>query len=460
MAVDALSALDGRYGDVLSDWRLLFSESALIKHRVRVEIKWLLHLLDHLPSAPSLTVSQRRQLAALAEDFSADDVLEVKSIERQLNHDVKAVEVFLGDRLAAISADTSLRALLHFGCTSEDINNLSWMLMLAEGRRAILLPALQELIESLRSLAQQTAALPMLSRTHGQPASPTTMGKELGNFVVRLERQYRHIKRQTLAGKMNGAVGNYNAHVVACPELDWPAVSRDFVSGCLQLEWNPYSTQIEPHDQLIELCDAVARLNTVLLDCCRDLWSYISRDYFVLRLSAAEVGSSTMPHKVNPIDFENAEGNLGIANALLGHFADKLPVSRLQRDLSDSTVLRNLGTALGHALLAWRSARRGLLRLQPAPQVMQAELEQHWEVLAEAIQSVLRVSGCADAYEQLRAFSRGRQLGAEELREFVQGLDLPEDMCTRLLELSPSTYIGLAPKLARSATRRPRSVKR
>ena len=455
-AVDALSPLDGRYGAALADWRALFSEGALMRQRVRVEVEWLLHLLDHLPGAPTVTAAQRRRVAALADHFGDGEAREVKAIERRLNHDVKAVELFLRDRLAAIDGAAPLVPLVHFGCTSEDINNLSWMLMLAEGRRRVLLPALAELLGALRSLARESAALPMLSRTHGQAASPTTMGKELANFVARLERQRRHIQRQPLAGKMNGAVGNYNAHVVAYPELDWPAVSRAFVSERLQLEWNPYSTQIEPHDHLVEFCDAVARHNTVLLDCCRDLWTYVSRDYFVLSAEADEVGSSTMPHKVNPIDFENAEGNLGLANALLRHFADKLPVSRQQRDLSDSTVMRNVGVALGHALLAWRAARRGLARLAPAPEVMRAELDRHWEVLAEAVQSVLRASGCEDAYERLRDFSRGRTIGAEELREFVRALDLPEDARARLLALSPATYIGLAPQLARAAARQSR----
>ncbi len=454
--MDALSPLDGRYSSALADWRALFNETALMRQRVHVEIQWLLHLQSRLPDAPSLSPAIQGQLTALTDRFGDEEAHEIKAIERRVKHDVKAVELFLRSRLEAINGAAPLVPLVHFGCTSEDINNLSWMLMLAEGRRSVLLPALAELLEALRTLARETAALPMLSRTHGQAASPTTMGKELANFVVRLERQRRQLEQQTLSGKMNGAVGNYNAHMIACPELDWPAVSRSFVSERLQLAWNPYSTQIENHDQLIEFCDTTARLNTVLLDCCRDLWSYISHDYFRLRTAPDEVGSSTMPHKLNPIDFENAEGNLGLANALFRHFADKLPVSRLQRDLSDSTVMRNIGVALGHSLLAWRSTQRGLARLEAAPQQMREELEQHWEVLTEAVQSVLRLAGQPDAYERLRNFSQGRRLSAEALREFVRSLDLPADARQRLLALSPATYIGLAPKLARQASRRPR----
>ncbi|HET6396640.1 MAG TPA: adenylosuccinate lyase, partial [Pseudoxanthomonas sp.] len=388
------------------------------------------------------------RLRALADGFSVADAARVKEIERTTNHDVKAVEYFIKERLRDDAELGPALEFVHFACTSEDINNLSYALMLRQARDAVLLPSLDGIVAALRTLAQEQAARPMLSRTHGQTASPTTLGKEIANVVARLERQRRQIAAVELTGKINGAVGNYNAHAIAYPELDWPAFARRFVEG-LGLPFNPYTTQIEPHDNIAELGDAVRRANTVLIDLARDVWGYISLGYFKQKLKEGEIGSSTMPHKVNPIDFENAEGNLGLANALFEHFSAKLPISRWQRDLTDSTVLRALGTAFGHTQVALDSLAKGLGKLSVNPERLAADLDAAWEVLAEAVQTVMRRHGLPNPYEQLKALTRGQGIDAEAMRGFIASLDLPEDARARLAALTPAGYTGLAEKLAR-----------
>jgi adenylosuccinate lyase len=445
----ALSPLDGRYAGKVDALRPIFSEFGLIRARVRVEVEWLLALGDEpgiVELAPFSAAGSGR-LRALAKDFSTADAARVKEIERTTNHDVKAVEYLIKERL---SGDTELGPALefvHFACTSEDINNLSYALMLNEARGAVLLPTLDGLIERLRSMAHAHAALPMLSRTHGQTASPTTVGKELANVVARLARQRDVLAALRMPGKINGAVGNYNAHLAAYPDVDWAAFSQRFVTS-LGLDWQPYTTQIEPHDGIAELCDAHKRIDTICIDLCRDIWGYISLGYFKQAVKAGEVGSSTMPHKVNPIDFENAEGNFGIANALFEHFAAKLPISRWQRDLTDSTVLRALGTAFGHALVGFEALARGLGKLSVNPERLSADLDAAWEVLAEAVQTVMRRHGLPNPYEQLKALTRGQGIDATAMRDFVESLDLPADARQRLRELTPATYSGLAAKLA------------
>jgi adenylosuccinate lyase len=447
----ALSPLDGRYADKCADLASLFSEAALIGYRVRVEARWFSQLASsgHFRALGQLPSSLASRVDALAKGVDESGVRRVKEIERETNHDVKAVEYFLREQFAVAGATPAQLEFVHFACTSEDINNLSYAMMLADARSQVVLPLLGEVTERLAGLAGSYAAVGMLSRTHGQPATPTTLGKEAANFVVRLRRAGAALARVELLGKFNGAVGNFNAHVAAAPQVDWRAESRQLIQG-LGLGPNEYSTQIEPHDWIAEYCDALARADTILIDLCRDLWGYVSLGYFQQRPVAGETGSSTMPHKVNPIDFENAEGNAGVANALLRHFSDKLPVSRWQRDLSDSTVLRNLGVALGHSALAWRSALRGLDRIEPDCARMAADLDAHWEVLAEAIQTVMRASGIAGAYEKLKEFTRGRQITAPELHAFISRLGLPEDARQRLESLTPATYTGLAEALARA----------
>jgi adenylosuccinate lyase len=448
--LNAISPIDGRYVDKAAELRPLFSERGLIRQRVRIESLWLKSLsaepgiaeLRGLPSE-ALTV-----LDALAASLTEAEAAEIKAIERDTNHDVKAVEYFVKKRLQDVPAWRTRCEFVHFACTSEDINNLSYALMLKEARDQVLLPRLDALTTRLRNLAHANAAVPMLSRTHGQPATPTTLGKEIANFTHRLIQQRARFAAVAVAGKINGAVGNFNAHVVAYPQVDWPRLAQRFVES-LGLLWNPYTTQIEPHDWMAEYFDALARLNTVLIDLCRDMWGYISLGYFRQRVVAGEVGSSTMPHKVNPIDFENAEGNLGLANALLRFFADKLPVSRWQRDLTDSTVLRNVGVAVGHALIAWRSIERGLERVDVDAARLAADLDANWELLAEPIQTVMRRFGVENAYEQLKALTRGQRIDAASLRQFVATLDIPEDARRTLLELSPATYLGLAEQFAR-----------
>jgi adenylosuccinate lyase len=447
----ALSPLDGRYAGKCDALRPIFSEFGLIHARVRVEVEWLLALAAEpgIVELAPFSAGAAARLRKLADDFSVDDATRVKAIERTTNHDVKAVEYFLKERLQGDAELGPALEFVHFACTSEDINNLSYALMLAHARSAVLLPALDKLGESLRALAHAHAALPMLSRTHGQTASPTTVGKELANTLARLERQVTQIAQVPMLGKINGAVGNYNAHVVAYPEVDWPAFARRFVES-LDLVFNPYTTQIEPHDFIAELCDAQRRTNTLLIDLCRDVWGYISLGYFRQSVKAGEVGSSTMPHKVNPIDFENAEGNFGIANALLGHFSEKLPLSRWQRDLADSTVLRALGTAFGHSLIAVDALLRGLGKLAANSDRLAADLDAAWEVLAEPVQTVMRRYGLPNPYEQLKALTRGQGITEAAMREFIGGLDLPEDAKQRLLALTPGAYTGLAESLAKN----------
>ena len=446
----ALSPLDGRYARKVDALRPIFSEFGLIRTRVRVEVEWLLALaaepgIVELPPVPGEAAARLRALAA---ELSIADAARVKDIERTTNHDVKAVEYLIKERLKGDSELGPALEFVHFACTSEDINNLSYALMLDEARGAILLPKLDELIEKLRTMAHAHAALPMLARTHGQTASPTTVGKEFANVVARLDRQRQVLAALPMPGKINGAVGNYNAHVAAYPDIDWPAFSQRFVQA-LGLDWQPYTTQIEPHDGIAELCDVQKRIDTIAIDLCRDVWGYISLGYFKQTVKAGEVGSSTMPHKVNPIDFENAEGNFGIANALLEHFAAKLPISRFQRDLTDSTVLRALGTAFGHALVGFDALLRGLDKLDIDPERLVADLDAAWEVLAEAVQTVMRRHGLPNPYEQLKALTRGHGITQASMREFIATLELPAGTKRHLLQLTPANYTGLAERLAK-----------
>jgi len=448
--LSALSPLDGRYHKQLEPLRNCFSEAALFRHRVAIEIRWLLALAGDPAIAEIKPFSKdtNQALERLIKGFSDEDADQVKAIEAETNHDVKAIEYWLKQRLAGNPEGARVAGFVHFACTSEDINNLAYGLMLKEGRDRVLLPALDRVIETLVAMAKSLADAAMLSRTHGQPASPTTLGKELANFAHRLRRARRAVASVSLAGKINGAVGNYNAHVAAYPGFDWEGFARRFVEA-LGLEFNPYTIQIEPHDSFAEQFDAIARANTILLDLDRDIWGYVSLGYFRQRTKAGEIGSSTMPHKVNPIDFENSEGNLGIANALLRHLSEKLPVSRWQRDLSDSTVLRNVGVALGHSLLAYESCLKGLANLEADPARMLEDLEANWEVLAEAVQTVMRRYGLPDPYEQLKALTRGKRVDGEAMRSFIRGLALPEPDKARLLKLTPATYTGKAAELAR-----------
>ena len=446
----ALSPLDGRYAAKVDALRPVFSEYGLIRARVRVEVEWLLALAAE-PGVVELAPfpgADAARLRALADAFTPADAARVKDIERTTNHDVKAVEYFIKERLKDAAGLSAALEFVHFACTSEDINNLAYALMLSEGRDRIMLPALDSLIDTLRAMAHDHAALPMLSRTHGQTASPTTLGKELANVVARLLRQRDVLAAVPMPGKANGAVGNYNAHLAAYPYVDWQEFSRGLVES-LGLAWQPYTTQIEPHDGIAELCDAMKRIDTILVDLCRDTWGYVSLGYFRQSVKAGEVGSSTMPHKVNPIDFENAEGNFGIANALFEHFAAKLPVSRWQRDLSDSTVLRALGTAFGHALVGFDALQRGLGKLTANPERIGADLDASWEVLAEAVQTVMRRHGLPNPYEQLKALTRGHGITEATMREFIAGLALPDDARQQLLALTPASYTGLAAQLAR-----------
>src|SRR6266850_846536 len=446
----ALSPLDGRYAKTLDPLRVYFSEQALIGYRIRIELEWLQALASERsirelkPFSPKTLGAFRR----LVSGFAGRDAEHIKNIEAETNHDVKAIEYWLRSKLGTNKEAQSALEFVHFGCTSEDINNLSYALMLRDSRDRVMLPRLDALIEALRALARRHASVPMLARTHGQPATPTTLGKEMANFAHRLARARERIAAVPVLGKVNGAVGNYNAHLVAYPDFDWERFCRRFVEH-LGLEFNAYTTQIEPHDWMAELLDAYARANSVLLDLDRDVWGYISLGYFSQKVKAGEVGSSTMPHKVNPIDFENSEGNTGIANALLRHLADKLPVSRWQRDLSDSTASRNIGTALGHTLLAYAAAQRGLGKLQVESRRLAADLDENWEVLAEAVQQVMRRHGVADAYEKLKAISRGKRLERHTLAQFVKSLPIPPEAKKRLLALTPARYTGLAAELAR-----------
>ena len=446
----AVSPVDGRYGNKTEPLRKIFSEYGLIRYRVIVEVRWLQALAGNpqISEVPPFSKQANERLETIISDFGTDDAGRVKEIERTTNHDVKAVEYFLKEKIADNPELEAVSEFIHFACTSEDINNLCHALMLRDGRNSVLLPELQQVIDAVREMAQEHAALPMLSRTHGQPASPSTIGKEMANVVARLERQKVQISGVPLLGKINGAVGNYNAHLSAYPEIDWPLFARNFVES-LGLEWNPYTTQIEPHDYIAELFDGISRVNTIMIDYCRDIWGYISTGYFRQKTKAGEVGSSTMPHKVNPIDFENAEGNFGIANALFGHLSAKLPVSRWQRDLTDSTVLRNLGVGIGHTTIALQSLLRGIGKLEADAERLVRDLDANWEVLAEPIQTVMRRYGIEKPYEKLKELTRGQRITPEQLATFIEGLDIPESAKQSLLQLKPATYTGNAEEQAR-----------
>lgn len=444
-SLTAISPVDGRYGNKVTVFREIFSEYGLIRNRVKVEVRWLQQLAAHpdITEVPALSASARDALDQLVENFSLEDAEAIKSIERTTNHDVKAVEYFIKDKIAPIDELQAITEFVHFACTSEDINNLSHALMLREGLDDGLLPAMDRIVERLTELAHEHAEQPMLSRTHGQTASPTTVGKELANVVHRLNRQLRQVRSVELLGKINGAVGNYNAHLSAYPSVDWAANAKAFVEG-LGLSWNPYTTQIEPHDYIAELFDAIARFNTILIDLDRDIWGYISLGYFKQKTVAGEIGSSTMPHKVNPIDFENSEGNLGIANAIMEHLGRKLPVSRWQRDLTDSTVLRNLGVGFAHSLIAYEATLKGLGKLEVNPARLAADLDNAWEVLAEPIQTVMRRYNIEKPYEKLKELTRGKDMSPELIRDFVQNLDIPQTAKDELMALSPAAYTGNA----------------
>ena len=449
--LSAVSPVDGRYGEKTAGLRDVFSEFGLIKRRVLVEIRWLQCLAAHpgIEEVPSLSAVSNAVLEEILETFGEADAQRIKDIEATTNHDVKAVEYFIKERFDGHAELEAVSEFVHFACTSEDINNLSHALMLRDGVRDVLLPVMTGICEALAKLARDTADNPMLSRTHGQTASPTTMGKEIANVVARLRRQLNLLEQSEFLGKINGAVGNYNAHFAAYPEVDWQANAQAFVSS-LGLEWNPYTTQIEPHDYMAELFDAIARFNTILIDFDRDIWGYISLGYFKQKTVAGEVGSSTMPHKVNPIDFENSDGNLGLANAVLQHLSAKLPISRWQRDLTDSTALRNMGVGVAYSLIAYQASLKGIGKLQLNEGRLRADLDASWEVLAEPIQTVMRRYGIEQPYEKLKELTRGQDMNQEVIQAFVAGLDLPEDARQALLALLPETYIGNAVSQARA----------
>ena len=449
-ALTAISPIDGRYADKTFELRAIFSEFGLIRYRLLVEIRWLQALAasPDIPEIPSLGERANERLERVVTSFRFEDAQRVKAIEATTNHDVKAVEYFLKEQIAGEAELEGIAEFIHFGCTSEDINNLCYGLMLCEARQKTLLPYVDQIIDSLTELARRYADLAMLSRTHGQAASPTTVGKEIANFVHRLGRQRQQLAAVEVLGKMNGAVGNFNAHLAAYPDADWPRLSEQLVRT-LGLTPNPYTTQIEPHDYMAEYFAAVSRINVILTDLCRDLWGYISLGYFRQKTIDGEVGSSTMPHKVNPIDFENAEGNLGLANALLGHLTSKLPISRWQRDLTDSTVLRNLGVGVAHSVIGYQSILRGLSKLEADQARLSADLDANWEVLTEAIQTVMRRHGIPKPYEQLKSLSRGKRLDANAIRAFVRDLEIPEADKQRLLALTPAEYLGNAAQRAR-----------
>ena len=448
--LSALSPTDGRYADKVEGLRDIFSEYGLLSYRVLIEVRWLQWLADEptIGDLPPLSPVMKDVLNHIVDDFALDDAERIKAIEVKTNHDVKAVEYFIREQLGDGPETRKVKDFLHFACTSEDINNIAYGLMLRTARSDVLLPAMREVLTRLKSMAREHAGRAMLSRTHGQTASPTTLGKEMANFASRLDRAQRQFQSVEIRGKFNGAVGNFNAHVVAYPEADWPRISQAFVES-LGLDPNPYTTQIEPHDWTAEYAHALMRYNTILIDLCRDVWGYVSLGYFRQQAAKDEVGSSTMPHKVNPIDFENAEGNLGVANALLAHFADKLPVSRWQRDLSDSTVQRNLGVSLGYVLIALRSLRQGLDKLQVDDAALAADVDAAWEVLAEAVQTVMRRCGVPEPYEKLKAVTRGRAVTRDTLHSFIDSLDIPAAEKTRLLALVPGAYTGLAGDMAK-----------
>jgi len=450
--ITALTSLDGRYASKVGELRPIFSEYGLIRYRSLVEVEWLKALANesNIAEVPSFSAETVSQLDEIITDFSVASAERVKEIESTTNHDVKAVEYFLKEQSKGIDEVAAISEFFHFACTSEDINNLSYALMLKDARDQVVVPQFQTVIDAIQALAAEYQDIPMLARTHGQPASPTTMGKEMRNVVARLEKQLETIKQVEILGKINGATGNYNAHIEAYPEVDWPQFSQNFVTS-LGLTWNPLTTQIEPHDYMAELYHAISRFNTIMLDFNRDIWSYIAIGYFKQKTVAGEVGSSTMPHKVNPIDFENSEGNIGLANAMLEHLAAKLPVSRWQRDLTDSTVQRNIGTAFGFTLLAMASCLKGIGKLDINTQQLAKDLDENWAILGEAIQTVMRRYSIPEPYEKLKALTRGNDnIGQTELQTFVDGLELPADVKARLREMTPGAYIGLAKELTQS----------
>lgn len=444
-SLTAVSPIDGRYGDKVSALRTIFSEFGLLKFRVQVEVRWLQKLAAtaQIKEVPSFDANAIAYLDEIVANFCEKDAMRIKEIERTTNHDVKAVEYFLKEKVAHIPALHAVSEFIHFACTSEDINNLSHALMLKTAREEVLLPQWRQIIDKVKAMAHEYRTLPLLSRTHGQPATPSTIGKEFANVAYRLERQFRQLEQVEILGKINGAVGNYNAHIAAYPEVNWHEFSETFVTS-LGIQWNPFTTQIEPHDYIAELFDCVARFNTIVLDFDRDIWGYVALNHFKQKTIAGEIGSSTMPHKVNPIDFENSEGNLGLANAVLGHLASKLPVSRWQRDLTDSTVLRNLGVGLGYALIAYQSTMKGLNKLEVNEQHLLDELDQNWEVLAEPIQTVMRRYGIEKPYEKLKELTRGKRVTAEGMKQFIDALELPESEKERLKAMTPANYIGYA----------------
>ncbi|MDP7592002.1 MAG: adenylosuccinate lyase [Litorilituus sp.] len=444
-ALTAISPVDGRYGSKTSDLRPIFSEFGLTKYRVTVEVRWLqkLSATSHIEEVPAFSDAANQALNTIVSEFSEQDALRIKAIEATTNHDVKAVEYFLKEKIADNAELNAVTEFIHFACTSEDINNLSHGLMLKECREQVLLPILDEILTQIKMLAIEYKAIPMMCRTHGQPASPSTLGKEMANVYVRLKRQREQIADIELLGKINGAVGNYNAHLSAYPEVNWHQFSNEFVSS-LGLSWNAFTTQIEPHDYIAELFDAVARFNTILIDFDRDIWGYIALGHFKQKTIAGEIGSSTMPHKVNPIDFENSEGNLGIANALFSHLAQKLPISRWQRDLTDSTVLRNLGVGFGHALIAYQATLKGMSKLQVNEENLAKELDNNWEVLAEPVQTVMRRYGIEKPYEKLKELTRGKRVNGDSMREFINNLELSDEIKAELCLLTPAGYIGRA----------------
>lgn len=447
-ALTALSPIDGRYQDKAASLRSIFSEFGLLKFRVTVEVRWLQKLAAtaEIGEVAALSAQANDYLNQIVAEFSLADAQRIKEIERTTNHDVKAVEYFLKEKSEALPELAAISEFIHFACTSEDINNLSHALMLKTAKETVLLPAWEKLINEVKGLAEQFKSIPLLSRTHGQPASPSTVGKEMANVVYRLQRQYKQLQQVEILGKINGAVGNYNAHLSAYPEIDWHQFSQEFVES-LGITWNPYTTQIEPHDYIAEMFDNIARFNTIVIDFDRDMWGYIALNHFKQRTIAGEIGSSTMPHKVNPIDFENSEGNLGLANAVMAHLGAKLPISRWQRDLTDSTVLRNLGVGLGYTLIAYAATSKGISKLEVNEAHLRAELDQNWEVLAEPIQTVMRRYGIEKPYEKLKELTRGKRVDADAMQAFIDGLEIPQAEKVRLKQLTPASYIGAAVEL-------------
>lgn len=447
-SLTALSPIDGRYSDKVSVLREIFSEYGFLKFRIQIEIRWLqkLSTCADIKDVPAFDVNTNDFLDKIFEEFSEEDAQNIKTIEQKTNHDMKAVEYFLKRKVAVVPTLHALSEFIHFACTSEDINNLSHALMLQTARQDVVFPYWRKIIDAIKNLALEYRDIPFLSRTHGQPATPSTIGKEFTNVAYRMERQLRQLACVKIMGKINGAVGNYNAHVIAYPEVDWHSFSEEFVTS-LGITWNPYTTQIEPHDYIAELFNCIARFNTILIDFNRDIWGYIALNHFTQKISIDEIGSSAMPHKVNPIDFENSEGNLGLSNAVLGHLAGKLPISRWQRDLTDSTVLRNLGVGLGYALIAYQATLKGIDKLEVNQEHLLNELDHNWEVLAEPIQTVMRRCGIEKPYEQLKELTRGKRVNAVNLKAFVDALSLPEEEKNRLKAMTPANYIGLAPIL-------------